>query len=240
MRSSAGLKQMPTFPRSVSCVAHRLLSLTVCRCKDYVPDIDAAVACLRRARIPATPAGQAASPMHCERASLHVRQVREAKEASEALYPSLCHSTRQLDRTVLVVQQEVKEFAESEAWEKTISTTTGASWIALRCLQVLDCLMVWVRWALQVSHCLSIRASLSLQASLCPKATFQEAAVLVAGLPPQISFDENTGIIRGCPLMEHVAGCCSPSDIVRPTRPEMYRWNTMRHLYDLSLGSHQQ
>ncbi|OLP77810.1 hypothetical protein AK812_SmicGene42089 [Symbiodinium microadriaticum] len=26
------------------------------------------------------------------------------------------------------------------------------------------------------------------------------------GLPPQISFDENTGIIRGCPLMEHVAG----------------------------------
>jgi len=30
---------------------------------------------------------------------------------------------------------------------------------------------------------------------------------IAPGLPPQISFDENTGIIRGCPLMEHVAGC---------------------------------
>ncbi|CAE7201453.1 Slc34a2 [Symbiodinium natans] len=27
------------------------------------------------------------------------------------------------------------------------------------------------------------------------------------GLPPHISFDESTGIIKGCPLMEHVAGC---------------------------------
>ena len=35
--------------------------------------------------------------------------------------------------------------------------------------------------------------------------------MLVAGLPPQISFDENTGIIRGCPLMEHVAGRRIPS-----------------------------
>ena len=41
----------------------------------------------------------------------------------------------------------------------------------------------------------------------CDDSTEAEMHLSLVGLPGQICMDETTGVIRGCPLMERVAGC---------------------------------